>query len=149
MGMRHATLDDFREIYSLIRSHKKWLGHTRTDKLRRRIIANQVIYEYGVVIIYRRYKRQTQVSRRCDVSAKYGDCVLHQIATSKHDGRAAHKFREFCEFIKSDIYLSVRTDNQPAINFYERMGLDLVGETSWGKDQIAGLLYKKSVSAVA
>lgn len=149
MDMRHANLDDFHEIYSLIRSHKAWLGHIRTDALKRRIVANQVIYDGGVVITYQRYKRQTQVSRKGGVSAKYGDCVLHQIATCKHDGRAAQRFHQFCHFINSDIYLTVRTDNHRAIHFYKKMGLDVVGQTRWGKEDIAGLIFKKSVATIA
>jgi len=148
--MRHANLRDLKTVYRHFQSHRNVFPHTRQDALKRRIEAQQCVYQDGVVITYQRYKKRTKVG---DVQIPAGSIMLHQILNSNQFNGAGQKvFRQFVdEIVKSsggDLYLSVRTENAIACRFYERHGMTVAGTVAWKKKKIPGLVYRLSERAV-
>ena len=62
------------------------------------------------------------------------------------NGNAKVILNQFFEWCPQNVYLSVRKDNLTACQFYDSIGMKLVGETSWAKGTIPGNVYimKKS-----
>lgn len=78
--MRYASLRDLQAIYRHFRSHRDVFPHVRQDALKRRIEAQQCVYQDGVVITYQKYRKRTRVG---DVQVPAGSIMLHQIL--KHE----------------------------------------------------------------
>lgn len=138
--MKHATISDFDEIKSIFKKHKEWVPHIRHDKLKRQIESGECAFDEGVVITYNLYKRNTSLG---DVVASKGDCILHQIVTAQQgNGSASRVFKKFVDYIDATIFLSVRAENLIAVGFYKKMGMDVVGKTSWKNGEIEGLIFR-------
>ena len=138
--MKHATISDFDEIKSIFKKHKEWFPHIRHDKLKRQIESGECAFDEGVVITYNLYKRNTSLG---DVVASKGDCILHQIVTAQQgNGSASRVFKKFIDYIDATIFLSVRAENPIAVGFYKKMGMDVVGKTSWKNGEIEGLIFR-------
>jgi len=115
-----------------------------------------VIWEEKVLITYNHYKRKQKVammresgnSRHHRVLSTYeaqkDDCILHQIAAKNQgDGSGQRIFKRFVEYNRGrDIVLSVRSDNDRAIQFYKNNGFIKVSDIEWGKtNQVKGEVY--------
>jgi hypothetical protein len=144
--MRLAKLSHLKEIYGHFHSHRDVFPHVRLDRLKRRIAAQQCIYQEGVVITYQRYKKRTRVG---DVQVPAGSVMLHQILNSQQfNGAGGRVFEQFVEEIVTpsggDLYLSVRKENTVACRFYERHGMSVAGKVEWSAGAIPGLVYRLS-----
>ncbi len=142
--MQHAKLSDLKAIYRHFQSHRDVFPHIRKDALKRRIEAQQCIYEHGVVITYQQYRKLTRVG---DVQIPAGSIMLHQVLNSRQFNGAGRKvFRQFvAEIVEpsgGDLYLSVRKDNVVACRFYERQGMGVAGIVAWKNRTIPGLIYR-------
>ena len=49
-------------------------------------------------------------------------------------------FKDFFDYTKRRVFLSVRSDNLVAKKFYEKNGMKIVGHTSWTKDGVKNAL---------
>lgn len=137
--VQHATLDDLEEIKSIFNHHRKWFPHVRYDYLKGQIINGGCIFEEGVVITYNLYKKRTKLG---SVVFDKGDCILHQIvATHQGDGSASNVFTKFIDHVDTNIVLTVRSENERAIGFYEKMGMEQVCSVSWKQGEIDGALF--------
>jgi len=141
--MRYATLDDLQEISRFMRAHEE-LKHVRQDKLKKRIEAEQCIYQDGVAITFQKYKKQTRVG---DLDIPAGSIMLHQIVNGKQfSGAGGRVFDQFVAEIVTpsggNLYLSVRKANAVACSFYERHGMSVVGKVDWAKGTLPGVIYK-------
>ena len=137
--MNHAKETDFESVKEIFYQHKKWFPHIRTDYMKRMIAKENLIFDNDVVITYNFYKRKQRIG---DVIAQQGDCILHQIAAKHHNGSASQALQKFFEFVNPRrVYLSVRSDNEIAKNFYLRNNMKLVGKTSWAKGTLPGDVY--------
>ena len=117
--MYHAVKSDFEKVKEIFYLHKKWFPHVRTDYMKRMIAKKNLILENDVVITYNFYKRKQKIG---DVQAFKGDCILHQIV-AKTKGTASDVLQKFFKFVNHNplgkrVYLSVRSDNEMAKNFY-------------------------------
>ena len=117
--MYHAVKSDFEKVKEIFYLHKKWFPHVRTDYMKRMIAKKNLILENDVVITYNFYKRKQKIG---DVQAFKGDCILHQIV-AKTKGTASDVLQRFFKFVNHNplgkrVYLSVRSDNEMAKNFY-------------------------------
>ena len=149
--MNHATKDDFKEVMSIFKDNRKWFPHVRSYHINKRIERKQVILEDDVVITYHYYTRNQPLSKKDKkgkdigkkVMAEKGDCILHQIAKGKESkSKASVVLQKFFKTIKSNkVYLSVRSENDVAIEFYLRNGMKLVGKTSWSEGKMEGDIY--------
>ena len=141
--MRFATLDDLQEIARAMRAHEE-LEHVRQDKLKKRILAKQCIFQEGVAITFQQYKKRTRVG---DLDIPAGAIMLHQIVNAKQfSGAGGRVFAQFVEQIVKpsggDLYLSVRKANAVACSFYERHGMSVVGKVLWASGTLPGLIYR-------
>ena len=111
-----AKEEDFEQIKSIFYKHKKWFPHIRTDYMRRMIDKQQLILEEGILITFHHAKRRQSIG---DVQVRKGDTVLHQIANAEPgSGNARVILNNFFEWCPRDVFLSVRSDNTKACNFY-------------------------------
>ena len=137
--MHHAGLSDFEEVKNIFYQYRDIFPHIRTDYLTRQIEGGHCILKDGIVITYNFYKRPQQIGTV--LAAKF-DCILHQIVkdTNKYTS-ASSVLKEFFEYVKTDVWLSVRRDNAVAKKFYEKNGMKLVGECSWADETLPGDVY--------
>ena len=135
--MYHAEISDFEKVKEIFYSHKKWFPHVRTDYMKRMIARKNLILENDVVITYNFYKRKQKIG---DIQAYKDDCILHQIA-AKCKGTASDVLQRFFKFVNRRVYLSVRSDNETAKNFYLKNNMKLIGKTSWAKGTLPGDVY--------
>ena len=140
--MYHAVESDFEKVKEIFYLHKKWFPHIRTDYMKRMIAKKNLILENEVVITYNFYKRKQKIG---DVQALKGDCILHQIV-AKTKGTASDILQRFFKFVNHNplgrrVYLSVRSDNEMAKNFYLKNNMKLIGKTSWSKGTLPGDVF--------
>ena len=135
--MYHAEISDFEKVKEIFYSHKKWFPHVRTDYMKRMIARKNLILENDVVITYNFYKRKQKIG---DIQSYNADCILHQIAP-KGKGTASDVLQRFFKFVNRRVYLSVRSDNEIAKNFYLKNNMKLIGKTSWAKGTLPGDVY--------
>ena len=141
--MHIANIDEFDKVWKLFHENKKWFPHVRKFHIRNRLNWGQVILENDVLITHQIYKRTGKIGHNTDVVTEKGSAIIHQIVRGK-DGNAQETIKNFFEFIKTDVYLTVRKENTVACKFYEKVGMEQVGTISWSKGDMPGLVYKKN-----
>ena len=135
--MKHATPEDFEVIKGIFKKHRDVFPYLRFDSLKNKIEEGKVVYDTGVVITYNKYKRKQKLG---NVEAKMGDIVIQEIV--KEDGGDAQGvFVRFVDFVDVDVWLTVRRDNERAKKFYDRVGMELVGEVLWVHGTLSGDVY--------
>lgn len=137
--MKMSNEIDTKHIYKLFTKHKDFFPHIRYDYVKRKLEADEFIYDDGVVILYSKYKRN---SRTGNVLMKKGDYIIHQIVNEfPGNGKTSEVFHNFVNNIETDIYLTVRDENARAIRFYEKMGFVKAGEVYWKNGEISGTVF--------
>ena len=139
--MIHAKLEDFDKIKNIFKGYRDIFPYLRFDSLKNKIEEGKVIYDSGVVITYNKYKRNQKLG---NVQAKKGDIVIQEIV-KEENGNSVDVFNRFADFVQSDIWLTVRRDNQKAKRFYEKVNMKVVGEVVWSKGTLMGDVYKYSI----
>ena len=141
--MNHATIEDFDEVWKVFQDNKEWFPHVWNTKVKKRLINNELIFQDGVVITYSKSKRNGKIGRDTDVSITKGDYVIHQIINSNpRNGNAEKVIKEYFDHVGQDVYLTVRSENIAANKFYEKVGMDMVGNISWSKGKMPGNVWK-------
>ena len=139
--MKHATIEDFDTIKNIFKGYRDIFPYLRFDSLKNKIEEGKVIYDSGVVITYNKYKRKQKLG---NVQANKGDIVIQEIV-KEEAGNSVDVFKRFADFVKEDIWLTVRRDNQKAKRFYDKVGMKVVGEVVWSKGTLMGDVYKYSI----
>lgn len=143
MSLEHADLDDLNEVFQAFYKNKTWFPHIRKDYLRRQIERDSCVFHDGVIITYNEYQRKQKIGT-CE--AKRGDIILHQILNSKEgSGKAGVVLEQFFKMVNKPVWLTVRAENERAIQFYIKHGMKCVGETSWLRGTMKGLVFLKQV----
>ena len=145
--MRLAKPSELKTIYSLFASRRDVFPHVRQDNLKRRIEANECIFEEGVVITFQQYRKRTRVG---NTNIPSGAIMLHQIINgNQFSGAGGRVFDQFFDEVVvlsgGDLYLSVRAANTVACQFYERHGMKRVGTVAWSGATIRGHVFRKAV----
>ncbi len=135
--MKHATPQDFEVIKGIFKKHRDVFPYLRFDSLKNKIEEGKVVYDTGVVITYNKYKRKQKLG---NVEAKMGDIVIQEIV-KEEGGDAENVFERFVDFVDEDVWLTVRRDNERAKKFYDRVGMELVGEVLWVHGTLSGDVY--------
>ena len=135
--MRHATIEDFDVVKGIFKENRDVFPYLRFDSLKHKIEEGKVVYDTGVVITYNKYKRKQKLG---NVQANMGDIVIQEIV-KEEGGDAEDVFLRFVDFVVEDVWLTVRRDNERAKKFYDRVGMELVGEVFWSKGTIPGDVY--------
>ena len=139
--MKHATIEDVDTIKNIFKGYRDIFPYLRFDSLKNKVEEGKVIYDSGVVITYNKYKRNQKLG---NVQAKKGDIVIQEIV-KEEAGNSVDVFKRFADFVKEDIWLTVRRDNQKAKRFYDKVGMKVVGEVVWSKGTLMGDVYKYSI----
>ena len=71
----------------------------------------------------------------------YLEGCLDQIASK--DGGGGKMLLRFFDWCPRDVFLSVRSDNTNACNFYDKIGMKLIGTHNWAKGTVPGKVYVK------
>ena len=145
--MTFAQSDDLKIIYSTFHTRLDIFPHIRQDALKRRIEAHQCVWQDGVAITFQQYRKRTQVGT---VAIPAKSIMLHQIINSNQfSGAGGRMFEAFFEEIVipsgGDLYLSVRTANVVACDFYEKHGMECVGTVVWSGGTLPGKIYLRCV----
>ena len=146
--MRLAIQSEFEDIKLIFYKHKKWFPHIRTDYMKRMIEKKRLIYQDGVIITFHHAARKQKIG---NVPVNKGETILHQIANKESgNGNAKKILLQFFDWCEKDVYLSVRTDNQKACEFYEKIGMKEIGEHDWAKGRVKGKVYviRKTTSSL-
>ena len=137
--LKRAIINNYENVKRLFDLNRKTFPHVRNSHLRNRIIRNQMIFEDDVVITFHKCKRKQKIG---NVSLCKGDVMLHQIvAGNPGNGSAARVLKSFIVEMESSVFLTVRSDNDRAINFYRKVGMKEVGTISWSDGKINGLIF--------
>jgi hypothetical protein len=140
--LNHATSKQSKQIYQHFRDCREWFPHIRKDYLERMIAAGNVIFQDGVIIIYKQYQRRNTIGTS-KIPAEKGDVMLHQILNSKPGSGKAHKVLEaFFQMIGAPVWLTVRKSNSHAIKFYLKNGMKKVGTTAWMNGEMPGVVFR-------
>ena len=138
---KRPNLDDYESVWEIFKQNKEWFPHVRSFHIKHRLMWGQVYFKNNVVITYQKYKRDNKLG---DVKALKDDWILHQIVAKERDGSAKKTIEEFFEFVKGNVWLTVRENNAAANKFYKKIGMEQVGKISWGKkNKMSGLVWKK------
>ncbi len=155
--MYHAVKSDFEKVKEIFYQHKKWFPHVRTDYMKRMIASGNLILDNDVIITYNYYKKGYRTNMlitplenhgmqsKEKVKMQFNDCILHQIV-AKTKGTASDVLQRFFKFVNHNplgkrVYLSVRSDNEMAKNFYLKNNMKLIGKTSWSKGTLPGDVF--------
>lgn len=137
--IRLAKKREFKEVFEIFMQYKKIFPHLRHDYVKRKVAAGECVYQDGVAITFNKYQRTVKLG---NCYAAKGDFILHQIASKDPgSGNTLSVFSDFYEHCKSNIWLTVRADNDRAINFYKKAGFKRMGEITWSKGTLLGVVF--------
>jgi acetyltransferase-like isoleucine patch superfamily enzyme len=135
--MQLAVFENFLAIKEIFKPYQKTIfPHIRQDYMQRKIQNGNVIFMNGVVIIFGIYQKKQRIG---DHAAIKNHAYISQIVSNK--GNGSKILQEFFRFIKVPVWLTVRSDNLKARQFYEKNGMILIDNISWKKGTIAGCVY--------
>ena len=141
--MRHLTPDDFDEAWKVYQDNKDWFPHVRKSHVRSRLENNQLILQDDVLITYHKSKSNRKIGQDTDVSITAGSHMIHQIINATPGkGNAKKVINDFFDFVGTDVYLTVRSENIPANKFYEKVGMEEVGFINWSGGNMPGKDWK-------
>jgi len=138
--MNLATLDNLKEVLEVFKKHKEFFPHIRQDYVTRKIVANNTVFQDNVVITFSLYKKDVKLG---NLTVPKGQTMLHQIAAgTQGDGSASRVLKQFLEYAGTNVWLSVRENNERARKFYLKHQFQEVGKISWMGGQLPGVIYK-------
>lgn len=145
--LRLAELAELKEIIQIFQARKSIFPHVRQDYIKRKILANQCVYQDGVVITFNPYKVKVTLG---SVNIRKGSYIIHQIVNAEQgNGSGSRVLDQLCRLIgaqNEDVYLTVRADNKLARTFYEHKGFKKAGDITWSRGTIPGIVYRKTLS---
>ena len=132
---------DINRLYSIFRQYKDIFPYMRKDYLQRKIDAGNILYKFGVVIVFQKYKKSVHIGT-CFIPA--GDYMLSEMVNSEPgNGLAGLVLLDLIESVDYTIWTTVRRDNKRAVRFYYKMGFKKKGEVKWKNNTIPGLILAK------
>jgi hypothetical protein len=134
-----ATIDNYEEVKNIFKKYKHLFPHIRQDYIKAMIEKQQCVFEDGVVIMFNQYKRDNKIG---NVVAPRNSWTIKQIvADIQGNGSASKVLEKFLRFVNSDVYLSVRSDNHRARQFYRKNNFQQLGTINWKSGLIEGSVY--------
>ena len=146
--MKLATTKDQSTIWNVFKQNRSIFPHIRTDYLKRQVIANNVVFEDGIIIVNNRYQRRVTLNKKVFEKDTY---IIHQVVNSKKgNGIAENILTRFLTELKiggvKKCILTVRKSNLRARQFYKKLGFRMVDTISWSKNRIKGIVYSISLT---
>lgn len=147
MTLHYATRDEAKDVYAVFRAHPHIFPHMRYDKVCRMIESRQCIWQDGIVLTHQIYQRTVRLGT---ILVPKGTTCLHQIAKSPMaaPGSASRVYQAFyTTSVPNALVLTVRADNTTAWSFYERHGLQRIGEIYWSQQgqPLPGYVYASTI----
>jgi hypothetical protein len=107
-----------------------WLAHIRSDYIKRMIREKNVVYDSGVILITRHYRRKQSLGYK--TFSLIGDWRICQILSENPGDGNAHKI--ITEFLadKRRVWLYVHPENKRAKKFYKQYNFTKVDTVKWG-----------------
>ena len=136
-----ATTSQAKEIYKIFDQYKDIFPHIRYDYLQRKIESSTCIYHDNVVITYTIYKRKTKLGT---CYTHKGDVIIHQIVNAEpSNGKSKEVLKNFLDHTVEGkiVWLSVRSDNDRACSFYEKMKFTKMGTIDWMGGLLEGHVF--------
>lgn len=141
--LENVKVQNAHEVYKDFSSRKDIFPHIRKDYVERMCAQGSVIRCKGVSIIFYQYKRRVSLG---NTYASKGNYILHQIInTGQGNGMASRVFDAWISTLDSDLFLTVRANNMSARRFYKRKGFQKVGDISWAKGTVPGIVYRLKI----
>jgi hypothetical protein len=138
--MKLASIDNLKEVMEIFKQHKEYFPHIRQDYVTRKIVANNTVFQDNVVITFSLYKKDVKLG---NLVVPKGETMLHQIAAgTQGNGSASRVLNEFLQYAGTNVWLSVRANNERAKKFYLKHQFQEVGQISWMGGQLPGVIYK-------
>lgn len=137
---------DFDTVWDIFQNSKEWFPHVRKSHCKVRISRGQMILEDGVLITYHENKNNRKIGFDTDVKVEGGSHIIHQIVNSNMgNGNAEKVIKRFFDFVGTNVYLTVRSENIPANKFYKKIGMEDVGYINWSKGEMKGKVWKYAI----
>lgn len=141
--MRHLTLNEFDEAWEVFHANKEWFPHVRKSHVRTRLEKGQLILQDNVLITYHKNMNNRKIGQDTNVSVTSGSHMIHQIINATQGkGNAKNVITEFFDYVGTDVYLTVRSENIPANKFYQKIGMKEVGFINWSGGNMPGKVWK-------
>jgi RimJ/RimL family protein N-acetyltransferase len=138
--MKLATINNLKEVMEIFKQHKEYFPHIRQDYVTRKIVANNTVFQDNVVITFSLYKKDVKLG---NLSVPKGQTMLHQIAAgTQGNGSASKVLKEFLEYAGTNVWLSVRENNERARAFYLKHNFQEMGKISWLNGTLPGVIYR-------
>lgn len=126
------------QIYKIFRMYPEIFPHIRYDYIFSEYESGNIIIKNNIIIIIHVYKKKTKIGN------KKGDLSIRQILNLSPGNGEAHKvLQHIFDIFKCDTYLTVRSNNSRAINFYKKMGFSIKGIVHWKRNTIIGFIMKR------
>ena len=137
--IKFAKPQDLDSVYKILIQYRSIF-----PMLRRHEIANQIdkklcVYQNGVVIIFKKYKRRTRLGTCRTSKGSYN--IEYLAADHQGSGKAFDVVDEFCSDVKSNVWLCVTKDNDRAIAFYRKSGFTEMCPIHWANGKVQGLVF--------
>ena len=99
-----------------------------------------MVFQDNVVITFSLYKKDVKLG---NLSIPKGQTMLHQIAAgTQGNGSACKVLKEFLEYAGTNVWLSVRENNERARAFYLKHNFQEMGKISWLNGTLPGVIYR-------
>lgn len=139
---KQAKIEEIKEVYAIFTQHKDVFPHIRFDYLQRKIDSGCCVYDDGVIITYTIYKRKQRIG---ECRANKGDVILHQIVNiNPRNGKSRDILERFFKYTVEGrvVWLTVRSDNKRAIQFYKKMNFETMGDIFWMGGDLPGTIFR-------
>lgn len=139
--IKFAVIEECNEILKIFKQYPDIFPHIRKDTISLQIQQ----YREGVVITFNKYQKKVHLG---NITIPKSSWILHQIVNKEPgNGKTQIILKKFMNYIDNDLYLTVRSSNTRARNFYEKNGFKEVSDISWKSGEIEGKIYCKKFLA--
>lgn len=140
--LNFAELEQVEKINAILLSHKQWLGATtRPSLIKKAIQENEIIYDSGVVIKFKKNERGAPFGNTDDgkaIKITKGDFTIYAIAVEKsklNEGLAKKVLALFISAIGSNtIWAKIGRENKAAVRLFESHDFTKEGTFKTEKD---------------
>ena len=138
--MIHAdnSYETYYKIFHIFYKYHDIFPYMRKDYLEEYLDKKQVIYDSGVVIVYHKY----QVTKKYgDYKVHKGDIIIKDMVKEYDDADTKEVINRFFDYVDTNVWCTVRSDNIRACKFYEKVGMERVADIDWKKGELKGYVY--------
>ena len=138
--MIHAdnSYETYYKIFHIFYKHHDIFPYMRKDYLEEYLDKKQVILDSGVVIVYHRYKVSKTLGN-CKVNKD--DVIIKDMVKEYDSADAKEVINRFIDYVDTNVWCTVRSDNIRACKFYEKVGMEQISDIYWKQGELKGYVY--------